>query len=114
MGKWSVYRKVAPVLAKQMDTPFRVRTREGIVQGKAGDYLCLGVENELWPVDKEIFERTMQRIGPVTSSQLKEIIKRHGSQWRLYSHTGKNLGTFPTKSAAKKHEREIEYFKSKK
>ena len=32
-------------------------------------------------------------------------------KWRLYSHTGKNLGTFTSKGAAKKHEGEVNYFK---
>lgn len=34
-----------------------------------------------------------------------------GGKFRLYSHTGKNLGTFSSKSAALKHERQIQYFK---
>jgi hypothetical protein len=46
------------------------------------------------------------------------IRKLKGGQWRLYSRkvnpkTGKrrNLGTFDSKKAALKHEREIQYFK---
>ncbi len=46
------------------------------------------------------------------------IRKLKSGKWRLYSRkknprTGKrrNLGTFKTKSAAQKHEREIQYFK---
>jgi hypothetical protein len=43
---------------------------------------------------------------------VNEHIVKHGSGYRLVSKkTGKNLGDFPTKSAAKKHEREVEYFK---
>lgn len=35
-------------------------------------------------------------------------------KWRLYSHDGKkNLGTFNSLEAAKKHEREVLYFKLK-
>ena len=35
-------------------------------------------------------------------------------KWRLYSEsTGKNLGTFNSKKAAEKHEREIQFFKYK-
>jgi hypothetical protein len=34
-----------------------------------------------------------------------------GSQYRLLSKKGKNLGTFPSKSGAEKHEREVQYFK---
>jgi len=46
------------------------------------------------------------------------VIKKVGSKWRLYSRrvnpkTGKrrNLGTFSSKAAAVKHEREVQYFK---
>lgn len=46
------------------------------------------------------------------------IRKLRSGEYRLYSRkldprTGKrrNLGTFPTKEAAQKHEREIQYFK---
>jgi hypothetical protein len=46
------------------------------------------------------------------------IRKLKTGQYRIYSRTkdartGKrrNLGTFPTRSAAEKHEREIQYFK---
>jgi hypothetical protein len=31
--------------------------------------------------------------------------------YRLYSHSGRNLGTFKTKAAAKKHEQEVKAFK---
>jgi hypothetical protein len=46
------------------------------------------------------------------------IRKLKTGQYRLYSRkldpkTGKrrNLGTFPTRAAAEKHEREVQYFK---
>ena len=46
------------------------------------------------------------------------IRKLASGKYRLYSlqkdpRTGKrrNLGTFPTRAAAEKHEREVEYFK---
>ena len=111
---WNTYRKVAPVFARQMDKPFRVTTKEGPVEGKAGDYLCLGVENEAWPVDRDIFEKTMVKVRSGVSRKLRETIRKAGSGYRLVSHTGKNLGDFPTQAAAEQHEREVEYFKRKK
>ena len=41
-----------------------------------------------------------------------EHIVKHGSQFRLLSKKGKNLGTFPSHKAAAKHEGEVEYFKA--
>ena len=43
---------------------------------------------------------------------VKEHIVKHGSGYRLMSHKGKNLGTFSSKAAAAKHERQVNYFKS--
>lgn len=43
---------------------------------------------------------------------IKEIIRKVKDGYRLYSHKGKNLGTFDTRSATKKHDQQIGYFKS--
>ena len=45
------------------------------------------------------------------SGELDETIRKVGSQYRLLSKKGKNLGTFPSKAGAEKHEREVQYFK---
>jgi len=47
------------------------------------------------------------------SGELDETIRKMGSQYRLLSKKGKNLGTFDTKAGAEKHEREVQYFKHK-
>jgi hypothetical protein len=47
------------------------------------------------------------------SGDLDETIRKMGSQYRLLSKKGKNLGTFDTKAGAEKHEREVQYFKHK-
>ena len=46
---------------------------------------------------------------------LDETIRKIGpNKWRLYSKDGKkNLGTFGSLDAAKKHEREVQYFKNR-
>lgn len=44
--------------AKQIDKPFLVSTKEGTMSGKAGDYLMKGIDGELYPCNKDIFERT--------------------------------------------------------
>lgn len=45
---------------------------------------------------------------------VREIIRKVKDGYRLYSHNGKNLGTFDTRKGAEKHEREVNYFKHKK
>lgn len=41
-------------------------------------------------------------------------IKKVGSKFQLISGTGKNLGTFPTKEAAQKREKQVKFFKNTK
>jgi hypothetical protein len=45
---------------------------------------------------------------------IREIVRKVKGGYRLYSHKGKNLGTFDSKAGAEKHEREVNYFKHKK
>lgn len=47
---------------KQIDTPFSCNTLEGITTGKAGDYLVVGVDNEIYPVDQDIFIQTYEKL----------------------------------------------------
>jgi hypothetical protein len=45
-------------------------------------------------------------------TSVNETIRKVGAKkWRLYSGKGKNLGTFDSLAAAKKHEGEVQYFK---
>ena len=44
---------------------------------------------------------------------VEETIRKVEGGYRLYSKKGKNLGTFDTRAAAEKHEREVQYFKHK-
>lgn len=46
---------------KQIDTEFSAKTLEGITQGKAGDYLMRGIDNEIYPVDAEVFQKTYKK-----------------------------------------------------
>jgi hypothetical protein len=45
------------------------------------------------------------------AKDLAETIRKVGSQYRLVSKSGKNLGTYPSKSGAEKRERQVQYFK---
>lgn len=46
----------------ETDRPFSCETMEGIVQGKAGDLLMIGVDGEIYPIDNEIFHQTYQPV----------------------------------------------------
>jgi len=46
---WVHVRKVAPLWAKLLDEDQQVETLEGVEDALAGDWLCKGVKNEIWP-----------------------------------------------------------------
>lgn len=66
------YRKTALVEAAQLDIPFEVETLEGTMKGNPGDYLACGIEAELWPIKREIFEATYEPIVEQGSAE-KEV-----------------------------------------
>jgi hypothetical protein len=45
------------------------------------------------------------------AKDIAETIRKVGSQYRLVSKSGKNLGTYPSRSGAEKRERQVQYFK---
>jgi hypothetical protein len=47
----------------QIDDPFEVKTMEGTLNGKAGDWLMVGVNGEIYPCDDEIFRKTYDLIN---------------------------------------------------
>ena len=55
-------KKPVPVRCIQMEEAFKVETMEGVLEGKAGDYLMIGVKGEMYPCDKEIFDETYELI----------------------------------------------------
>lgn len=62
-------KKPIPMRAVQINDPagFTVDTREGHgLLGKPGDYLMIGVENERWIIDKQIFEKTYEVLNDNT------------------------------------------------
>lgn len=60
-----------PVTRKyfKMEKPFKVKTMEGITEGKAGDYLMRGVDGEMYPCDNDIFHKTYQHLNSVSEKK---------------------------------------------
>ena len=44
----------------QVNEPFTVETREGVLKGKSGDWLMVGVEGEMYAIDDTIFKKTYE------------------------------------------------------
>ena len=51
-------KKAIPIEVCEINQPFIVETMEGPLQGKAGDFLMIGVQGEMYPCDREIFFET--------------------------------------------------------
>jgi hypothetical protein len=94
-------------------------------EGKAADItgvITLSLTNIPATVDAQPIVRQNLNLSPPRKRVFKpsslgtvvRIIHKLGpDKYRLYSGTGKNLGTFTTLAAAKKHEKQVNYFKSK-
>ena len=57
-GKQIYRKKPIEIEAYQMDSSFQVETLEGIMNGKAGDFVIIGIRGEMYICDKEIFQET--------------------------------------------------------
>lgn len=57
------YKKIPiAISAKKMEKPFKIKSMEGIVKGKAGDYHMIGVEGEHYICDARIFKKTYKEV----------------------------------------------------
>jgi hypothetical protein len=73
-GEWKLGVKYPiPIRVLQMNLPegFTVTTKEGVMTGRPGDYLAIGVSGEHYPIAKEIFEKTYQLVPEGT--KLRQI-----------------------------------------
>jgi hypothetical protein len=60
---WEVFEKLPiKIRAIKMKEKFCVKTIEGSMEGKAGDFLIEGIEKELYPCDAKIFEKTYRKV----------------------------------------------------
>lgn len=79
------------ITAQRMTEPFQVDTLEGLMTGKAGDWLITGVRGEQYPCDDAIFRETYEpahakpeSIAQVHTDMLLEELKRRG--WGFKKH----------------------------
>ncbi len=53
-------KKPIPLEVRRMPEAFTVETMEGLMQGKAGDWLITGIDGEVYPCDADIFARSYE------------------------------------------------------
>jgi len=51
-------KKPIEISVSKIEEQFQVETLEGVMTGKSGDWLMIGVNGEMYPCDAEIFEKT--------------------------------------------------------
>ena len=56
-------KKPVPVEARQLGRAAKIETLEGVLRGKKGDYLVVGVRGERYIVKRDIFEETYEPYG---------------------------------------------------
>ncbi len=56
--EWETFEKTEPIEAVKMEEDFVVDTLEGEMGAHEGDWLAKDTEDELWPIDGDIFDKT--------------------------------------------------------
>lgn len=51
-------KKPIAIKCAQINEPFEVHTMEGIMKGKTGDWLMIGINGEMYPCDQAIFKKS--------------------------------------------------------
>lgn len=57
-------KKPIPIKCAQIDEPFEVESMEGIMLGKPGDWLMIGVNGEKYVCDADIFKKSYDIVPP--------------------------------------------------
>ena len=65
-----------PIIVKavQINEPFKVKSLEGEVEGKAGDYVIQGVEGENYICDQAIFNKTYDFVN--VDEEIESLVKQ--------------------------------------
>jgi hypothetical protein len=82
----------------------------GVVKGGRDPRYVMATTGDQNDVNASTPKKNLKAFN-LAEEDIEETIRKLGSQYRLYSGKGKNLGTFPTRAGAEKHEREVQYFK---
>jgi hypothetical protein len=51
------------IYAREMSKAFAIKTMEGVMRGKKGDFLVIGIKGEMYPVDRDIFFKTYEAVS---------------------------------------------------
>jgi hypothetical protein len=98
------------ITAQRMAEPFEVKTMEGTMRGKAGDWLITGVQGEQYPCDDAIFRQTYESPNTESKSVDARTIERAISALRrAYPYMPGDAGREMVSEAADALVRDSEY-----
>lgn len=63
INDWRYFTKKTVLRAIRMNTPFTIRTAEGIMYGQAGDWLAEGVYGERYPIKDTVMHASYEEIN---------------------------------------------------
>ena len=52
-----------------------IKTLEGVMESKVGDYVIKGVNSEFYPCKSDIFEKTYEKVDEISEYNRKDILK---------------------------------------
>lgn len=73
-GAIAVFKKPIPLKYVVMNSDATIKTKEGDVEGKAGDILMTGTEGEQWPIPKKRFDETYEMVEPGWAAKRKIVV----------------------------------------
>lgn len=79
----------------QINEEFEVQTLEGVMKGNLGDYLMVGVNGEMYPCAKNIFEKTYDIIKEEIMSEKKIIMEKNGETKEISKEKLEEMSTNP-------------------
>jgi len=74
---WKTARKKpVEIEYREVDGEETIETREGTLKAGDGDYIIRGIEDEVYPIDQDIFEETYERTGTDDATPQSHISER--------------------------------------
>ena len=64
------YAKSGLAYAAQVSEEFTVETIEGVMQGQPGDYLAIGINGEMYPIARDVFEASYRRAAGTVPNEV--------------------------------------------
>lgn len=83
---WQTYVKKAPIQAMRAEKPGTIKTLEGVMKYRKGDMIAKGTHGDKWPIKKEIFAETHEKLRGATSLRRASGFAKAASFQDFWAH----------------------------